>query len=387
MKTKGAKMKVRKLAVLCSAAVVLFSQAAQADINVGVSLSSTGPGASLGIPEKNAFAILPTSVAGEKINYIMLDDASDPSIATKNARKLVSEDNVDVLVGSAITPASLAIAEMAFESKTPQIAISPINLPPEKNHWVFRTPQHVNVMASALVGHMKANGVKTLGFIGFSDAYGEDWLVALKPMLAEAGIKLGAVERYNRADTSVTGQVLKLVSTRPDAILVVGSGSPAALPQTSLVERGFKGQIYQTHAAANQAFLGVAGKSANGVVLPVGPVVVVDQIPAVHPSKKAGETFVSQYEQKYGAGSFSSFAGHAHDAFRLIEAAVPVALKTAKPGTPAFRMALRDAMESNQDVVGVHGVFNMTPTDHFGLDQRGRVLVRVENGAYKLLAQ
>jgi branched-chain amino acid transport system substrate-binding protein len=326
-------------------------------------------------------------VAGEKIQYIVLDDATDPSAATKNARKLVTEERVDVIIGSSTTPATVAVAEVAHESATPQVAMSPVSLPEDRNKWVFRTPQHNSVMAAALIGHMKASGVKTLGFIGFSDAYGEDWLTAVTPRAEAAGIKLVAVERYARADTSVTGQALKLVSARPDAVLVVGSGSPAALPQTTLIERGFKGQIYQTHAAANQAFLKVAGKAAEGVIMPVGPVVVVDQVPDAHPSKKTGTDLVRRYEAQHGAGSFSSFAGHAYDAFCIVEKAIPVALKQGKPGTPEFRAALRDAMESNKEVVASHGVYNMTPTDHFGLDERSHVLVKIDNGAYKMIAR
>jgi len=380
-------MQFKKLAVLCSIAMLSSVHPALAEITIGVSLSATGPGASLGIPEKNVFALLPTQVAGEKIQYIVLDDATDPSVATKNARKLVSEDKVDVLIGSSTTPATVAIAEVANESATPQVAISPVSLPAERNKWVFRTPQQNSVMASALVGHMKKTGVKTLGFIGFSDAYGEDWLGAVTSRAEAAGIKLGPIERYARADTSVSGQVLKLVSARPDAVLIVGSGSPAALPQAALIERGYKGQIYQTHAAANQAFLKVAGKSAEGAIMPVGPVVVVDQVADSHPSKAVGRELVTKYEAQYGAGSFSSFAGHAFDAYRIVEQAIPVALKVAKPGTPQFRAALRDAIESNKEVVASHGVYNMSASDHFGLDERSHVLVKIDSGAYKMIGK
>ncbi|TAH48232.1 MAG: ABC transporter substrate-binding protein [Betaproteobacteria bacterium] len=378
-------MKITKLAVALSVTVAAGS--ALADVTIGVSLSATGPAASLGIPEKNAFTLMPTEAGGEKIRLVVLDDATDPTVATKNARRLVSEDKVDAIIGSSSTPASAAIAEVAHEAKTPLVTMSPVSLPAERNEWVFRAPQQNSVMAGAVVEHMKAKGVKSLGFIGFSDAYGEDWLNAVTKLAADAGIKLVTVERYNRTDTSVTGQVLKLVAAKPDAILVVGSGSPAALPQTALVERGYKGQIYQTHAVANQAFLSVAGKAAEGAILPVGPVVVAEQLGDDHPSKKPAREFARKYEAQFGAGSLSAFAGHAYDAFRLVEAAIPVALAKGRPGTPEFRAALRNAIESNKDVVGVHGVFNMSPTDHFGLDKRSYVLVRIENGGYKRVSQ
>jgi branched-chain amino acid transport system substrate-binding protein len=377
-------MRLAKLAAALSATFAL-SSAALADITIGVSVSATGPAASLGIPEKNAFTLLPSEIGGEKLRLIVLDDATDPTTATKNARRLVSEDKVDAIIGSSSTPATAAMAEVAHEAKTPLVTMSPVSLPAERNEWVFRTPQQNEVMASAVVEHMKTQGYKTLGFIGFSDAYGEDWLNSVTRHAEAAGIKLAAIERYNRADTSVTGQVLKLTTARPDAILVAGSGSPAALPQTALVERGYKGQIYQTHAAANQAFLGVAGKAAEGAILPVGPVSAVRQLADSHPSKAAGMDLLNKYEAQFGAGSFSAFAGYAHDAYRLIEAAVPAAKAKAAPGTPEFRAALRDAIEASKEVVGVHGVFNMTPTDHFGLDARSRVLVRIEGGAFKLV--
>lgn len=366
--------------------LLAMASLAQADINVGVSLSATGPAASLGIPEKNTIALLPTTIAGEKINYIVLDDATDPGQATKNARKLVTEDMVDVLIGSSGVPACAAIAEVANETATPQIALAPLDLPAAKNSWVFRTPQHVSLMAKALVGHMSQSGVKTLGFIGFNDPYGESWLKVITPVAEAAGIKLVAVERYNRVDTSVGGQVLKLVAAKPDAVIVVGSGTPAALPHTTLAERGYKGQIYQTHGAVNMAFVKIGGKAVEGGILPAGPLVVAAQLPDSHPSKKLAMAYVKLYEDKYGAGSVSSFGGHAYDAYKLIEKAIPVALKQAKPGTPKFRQALRDALETERDVAGVHGVFNMSANDHFGLDERARVLVRVENGGWKIVS-
>jgi branched-chain amino acid transport system substrate-binding protein len=365
---------------LCFAAVPAW-----ADINVGISVSATGPAASLGIPEKNTAALLPTTVAGQKINYIILDDATNPTEANKNARKFVTENSADIIFGSSAVPTALAIAEVATETKTPQIALAPVELPEAKRTWVFAVPQHNAVMALALARHMKSAGVKTLGFIGYADGYGEGWAREMTKAAEAAGIKVTASERYNRTDTSVTGQVVKLVSANPDAILVAGSGTPAALPQTALVERNYKGKIYQTHGAANKEFIRVGGKAVEGAVLPVGPVVVASQLPDSHPSKKVGLDYTRRYEEKNGAGSLSSFGAHMWDAYKLFEAAVPVALKSGQPGTPAFRQALRDAIESGKEVVGAHGVFNMSATDHYGHDQRARVLVRIEKGDWKLI--
>lgn len=376
-------MKLKALAVALS---VLACTAAYADINIGISVSATGPAASLGIPQKNTVALLPSMIGGEKVNYIVLDDGSDPTQASKNARKLTAEEKVDVIIGSSTVPTSAAIAAVANETKTPQVSDGPVDLPKEKNTWVFRSPQHNMIMAGALVGHMKETKVKTVAFIGYSDAFGEGWLREIKPLLDAAGIQMPVVERYSRTDTSVSGQVLKIVAAKPDAVLIVGSGTPAALPHLTLVERGYKGQIYQTHGAANKEFLKVGGKALEGGILPVGPVVIAAQLEDNHPSKKVGLSYVKRYEDKYGAGSFSSFGAHLADAFTLVEWAVPAALKKAKPGTPEFRQALRDEMETARDVVATHGVYNMNPSDHFGFDARARVLVRVENGAFKLLS-
>lgn len=359
---------------------------AWADINIGISICTTGPGAALGIPERNTVSLLPTSIAGEKINYIVLDDATDATQATKNARKFVTENNVDIIIGSSSVPPALAVAEVANETKTPQLSLSPVEITGPKNTWVFRSPQHNAVMASALAEHMKANNVKTLGFIGYTDGYGESWLKEMTKAAEAVGIKLSAVERFNRTDTSVTGQALKLVSARPDAILVAASGTPSALPQVTIQERGYKGQIYQTHGTTTKEYIRVGGKAVEGTILPAGPVVVANQLPDSHPSKKVGMEYVRQYEEKYGAGSFSSFGAHMYDAYQLIAAAVPTALKKAKPGTPEFRQALRDALESGKEVVGAHGVFNMNANDHFGHDARARVLVRVEKGDWKLIS-
>lgn len=362
---------------------------ARADINVGVVLSTTGPAASLGIPEKNAISLLPTTIAGQKINYIVLDDASDTTAAVADTRKLITENKVDAILGSTITPNSLAMIDTVSEAQTPMVSMAASSRIVEpmdaKRHWVFKTPQNDIMMALAIVQHMVNSGVKTAAFIGFADGYGEGWYTEFAKIAAIKGLQIVANERYNRTDTSVTGQVLKIMAAHPDAVLVAASGTPAVLPQKTLKERGYAGMYYQTHGVANNDFLRVGGKDVEGTVLPAGPVLVATQLPADHPVRKSALEFIAKYEAAFGKGSVSTFGGHAWDAGHLLARAIPLALKKAQPGTPAFRAALRDALEGTKDMAGAHGVFNMSTTDHLGLDQRARVMVKIVNGAWQYM--
>jgi len=368
---------------------VLCANVALADVTVGVVVSATGPAASLGIPEKNTIALLPQTIAGQKVNYIVLDDASDTTTAVKDTRKLISEDNVDVVVGSTITPNSLAMIDVAAESETPMISmaasariVDPAN---PKVRWVYKTPQNDVQMSTAIVESMVNNGVHTVGFIGFADAYGEGWYNEFSKIAEARKLKIVANERYDRRDTSVTGQVLKVIAAKPDAVLVAGAGTPAALPQKALKEKGYSGRFYQTHGVANMDFMRVCGKDCEGTLLPAGPVLVAAQLPDSNPIKKVASEYVARYEAAYGKGSVSTFGAHAWDAGTLLQNAVPVALKKAQPGTKAFRVALRDALEGLKNVTVSHGIVNMSPQDHLGFDQRARVMVRIENGAWKLI--
>ncbi|MEO7056084.1 MAG: ABC transporter substrate-binding protein [Caldimonas sp.] len=375
------------LVVAGLATAASLANLAHADINVGVTVSATGPAASLGIPEKNTIALMPQTIGGQKVNYIVLDDASDTTNAVANARKLVTENKVDVLLGSTTTPNSLAMIDVAAESQTPMISmaasssiVEPVDA---KRRWVFKTPQNDIMMSLAIAAHMQAAGVKTVGFIGFADAYGEGWFREFSKVAPLKGLTIVANERYARTDTSVTGQVLKIIAAKPDAVLIAASGTPAVLPQRTLKERGYDGKYYQTHGVANNDFLRVGGKDVEGTFLPSGPVLVASQLPNNYPVRPSAEEYVKKYEAKYGKGSVSTFGAHAWDAGRLMTVAATAALKKAQPGTQEFRTALRDALESAREVHGAHGIFNMSPTDHLGLDQRARVMVKIENGAWK----
>ena len=370
--------------IITTAVTTLFTQMAFADITIGVSIPLTGPASGLGIPMKNQIALWPEKIAGEKLKVIVLDDATDPTNGVKNARRFVTDDKVDVIVGSAATPVGIAMADVALESQTVQLAATPIGLPPGKDAWSFRLPQSNDVMASAMVAHMKKQGVKTVGFLGYTDAYGEQWLKAFTAVGEKEGIKIIAAERFARSDTGVTAQALKLTAANPDAMLIVASGSGAAMPEMAVIERGFKGKIYQTHAAATKDLMRVGGKAMEGTYVVSGPVIAPDQLPDSNPSKKLAQDFMQKYDKVYGVGSHNQFAGHAYDVIGVLEKAVPLALKKAKPGTPEFRTALKEALETMGRTVVAHGTLNWSREDHWGYTNDTGVIVKVVNGDWKI---
>lgn len=377
-----------KKTLLAGAIALSMPLVAQAQVKVGVTVSSTGPAASLGIPERNTVSLLPTEVAGQTVEYIVLDDATDTTQAVRNMRKLVSEDGVDVVIGTSATPGSLAMLDVAQETETPMISVAanarivaPVDGP---RVWSFKTPQNDELMANALADTMEAQGVETLAVIGFNDAYGDGWLEEMTKAANAKGIEVVASERYNRNDTSVTGQILKILSTNPDGVLIAASGTPVALPQSELVNRGYEGYIYQTHGAANSDVLRVCGADCNGMLLPAGPLLVADQLEDDHPVKESALEYKALYEGKYGEGTINTFGGHLWDAGLIIANAIPAALETgAEPGTVEFRHALRDAIENTTDLAASQGVFNMSPDDHSGLDERARVMVEVVDEDWK----
>jgi len=376
----------RRLLAALALAGVFAATAASAEITVGVSLGSTGPGSSLGIPYKNAFQLVPKTLGGEPVKYIILDDQSKPDEAAKNARKFVTEDKVDAMMGSNGVPSAVAMIQVAAENKTPMIALTPVPpLSPDRLHWTFVVPQPTELMMSAVVEHLKAHGAKSVGYIGFSDTWGDLVYNALQSLAPAGGFKIITNERYARADTSVTGQVLKIMAANPDVVVVGGSGTGGALPQIALRERGYKGAIYHNHGTVNLAFIKVGGKAVEGAIAPTGALIVAEELPASFPTKKVSLDFVKRYESSFGAGSRNAFAGYSYDGVALLNAAVPVALKKAKPGTPEFREALRAALENVKNIIGTHGVYNMSASNHNGLDDRGRVLVDVSNGQWRLM--
>ncbi len=361
-----------------------FACTAHADINVGVILPLTGPTSALGIASKNSIALWPTSIAGQKLNIIMMDDATDPTQASKNARRMVTENQVDILLGSSSTPTANAVAAVAAETGTVQLTFAPIDVSTAKSPWSYNLPQSTLVMSHALVAHMKKTGVKTLGFLGYADAFGELFLRDMKIKMAGSDLKFVSEERFARTDTSVTAQALKVTAGNPDAILIVASGSGAAMPHKALIERGYKGKIYQTHGAAARDLMRVGGKDVEGGYVVAGPGMVAEQLAAAHPSKPVALAHVQAWEKVYGPSTRNTHAGHAYDASVVLQKIVPVALKTAQPGTKEFRGAIKAALENAGPIALFHGTVNYTATDHAGYTNDTGVVMRITNGDWQL---
>ncbi|HEY2815793.1 MAG TPA: ABC transporter substrate-binding protein [Casimicrobiaceae bacterium] len=378
------------LARLAFVIALCSSTAAIAQIKIGLMVSATGPTSAIGIPQKNTGEILPKQIGGVPVEYISLEDGGDATRAVQNVKKLVQENNIDALIGPSTTPNAFAILDVIAEAKVPMMATVGTSAVAEpidaKKRWVFKTTQNDDLIAAALLKHMAKNNVKSVAFIGLSDPYGDNWLKVFSALGEKAGIKVVNAERFNRTDQSVSGQTLRMLAAKPDAMLIAAVGGTAVLPQATLRDQGWKGPIYQTHAVATDDFIKLGKDKVEGTVLAAGPMLVIDEIPDSNPTKKVAQRYIATYQKQFGTIP-ATFGANTWDAGLLLERAIPAALKVAKPGTEAFRAALRDALERERDVVGCQGVFNMSPANHNGMDERARVLVTVRDGKFRLLPE
>ena len=369
-------------------ATALGLGSAQAQIKVGITMSASGPGAALGQPQSKTVAALPKEIAGQKITYFALDDESDPTKGAQNGRKLITEEKVDVLIGSSLTPVSLPLIDIAAEAKTPlmtmaaaAILVAPMD---DKRKWVFKVVPNDDIMANAILKYIAKTGAKTLGYIGVSDAYGEGYYKVLSEVAPKLGVTLTGHEVYARSDASVTGQVLKIIATKPDAVFVASAGTPAVLPQKALRERGYKGPIFQTHGVATEEFIKLGGKDVDGAIFTGEAFTVVNDLPADSPFRKPTTAFIDAYKAANG-NIPSIFGAHLWDSMSHVERAIPAALKVAKPGTAEFRAALRDEIEKTKDFALNNGLSNMTPDNHNGYDERSAFVIEVKDGAFHLV--
>jgi branched-chain amino acid transport system substrate-binding protein len=378
-------MRTRLLAAVAALGTLAAMETAQAQIKLGAILSISGPGAAMGVGYKGAFDLFPTEIAGQKVEYIIRDDATDASTGYTIAQRLISEDHVDAIIGPSLTATDAAVAPLANQAKVPMLAMAPYEYDPQKQPYTFNDAQPLSLMVDAVFRYMQQHGVKDIGYIGFSDGWGDQVLGATRQAAQTDGIKILTDERYARTDTTCEAQVLKLISVHPQAVMMGNSATPATLPVVALRHRGFKGGIYGNHGIVSPAFIKVGGAAVEGVIAATSPVVVAEQLPDSNPVKRVATAFTKEYSAKFPGQGVGPFAGYSYDAFLLLNNAIPVALKTAKPGTEDFRAALRDALEKTHELVGVSGVYTMSPTNHNGQDARAAVLVQVKDGAWRAI--
>lgn len=378
-------MKARLFAAVTAFCILGATAAAQAQIKIGAILSISGPGAAMGVGYKGAFEFFPKEIAGQTVEYIIRDDATDASTGYTIAQKMISEDHVDAFIGPSLTATDAAVAPLANQAHVPMIAMAPYEYDPAKQPYTFNDAQPLPLMVAEVFKYMQQHGVKTIGFIGFSDGWGDQVYAGTKQAAAADGMKILADERYARTDTSVEAQALKLISVHPQAIMMGNSATPAALPVVALRHLGYKGGIYGNHGIVSPAFIKVGGGAVTGVIADTSPLVVYNQLPDDNVIKPVAAAFMAEYAKKFGPQSINPFAGYSYDAMLLLQHAIPVALKAGKPGTEQFREALRDALEKTHDLVGVSGVYDMSPTNHNGQDSRAAVLVEVKDGAWRAI--
>jgi len=365
----------------------LMVTAAPAEVTVGVVLSMTGPGSAVGVPTRKVLEQVPKEIGGQPLKIIVHDDRSDPSAGTAIARRMAIDEKADVLIGSSLVPGNIAVAAVAKETETVHLTLAPTVLNVQENPWSFNLPPQTTLMASAVFDHMKNHGIKKVGYIGFSDSWGEQWLTELKKYASAGSIEIAGEERFSRGDSSVMGQVLKLLTQKPDAVLVGATSTAAGLVQKTLKEQKFSGPIYHTHGATTPDFVRIAGATGEGAIAPAGPSTVAEELPASNMTKAAGVQFVTAYEEKNGAHTRTPFSAHLNDGFLVLQAAIPTALKSADPGTKAFALALKEAIEDLKELPASQGVYNYSAADHDGLDERARVLVVVKDGAWRYLPE
>jgi branched-chain amino acid transport system substrate-binding protein len=378
-------MKARLVVAAMAMGLFGVSAGAQAQIKIGAILSISGPGAAMGVGYKGAFDFFPSEIAGQKVEYIVRDDATDANTAFTIAQKMISEDHIDAFIGPSLAASDAAVAPLANQAHIPMIAMAPYEYDPAKQPYTFSDAQPLSLMVAGVFKYMQQRGVKDIGYIGFSDGWGDQVLAATKQWAAVDGMNLLSEERYARTDTTTEAQALKLISVHPQAIMMGNSATPAALPVVALRHRGFKGGIYGNHGIVSPAFIKVGGSAAEGVVAATSPLVVYDQLADGNPIKPVAVAFMQQYAKQYGPQSVNPFSGYSYDALLLLQNAIPAALNTAKPGTEQFRMALRDALEKTHELVGVSGIYTMSPTNHNGQDERAAVLVEVKDGAWRAI--
>ena len=375
--------------VAVAALLVLFAPLASAQVKIGVVSSATGAMAAVGKPHRNAISLLPRRIGDLTVEYISYDDESDPALTLTLIKKLIEGHKVDAIIGPTGSPAALAAIPVVAAAGVPLLApvgsVAVVKPMDEQKRWVFKTTPNDDIMAAVLVAHMKKTGIASVGIIAFNDGYGERWISTFSALAQRADLRVAAVERFG-AGAAPTAETKRLLAQNPDAVLIAGTGPSALAPHLVLVGQGYKGAIYHTHGATSAEFVRLGDKKVVGALMAASPMLAINDMPDGNPSKALARGYVAAYEKLHGDRAVT-FGANVYDAGLLLAQAIPKAIMQGKPGTAAFRTALRDALERTREFPVTQGVVNMTPEDHSGFDGRGRVMLTIRDHTWRRVGE
>ncbi len=354
---------------------------------IGAIFDITGPASSLGAPERDTVKMLQDQINAKggitgpdgklhKIELVIYDNQSQESQSVLVAKRLIEEDKVPVIIGPSQSGTTMAIIDTTQKAQIPLISAAAsisIVTPVADRPWVFKTPQSDTLIMTNLLDYLKSKGVTKVGWISVNNAFGDSGRAQFEKLAPTYGITATTNERFGATDPDMTGQLTKIKGTDAQAVIVWAIPPGASVVTKNAADLGLKLPVYQSHGIGNQDFITLAGAAANGVTFPTSKLLVAASLPASDPQRTVLLDYTDQYQKLYGKLP-TTFGGNAYDAFAL----AVKALEKAGPDPKGIQTALMGIKE----FVGITGVFNLSATDHNGLDNRAVTMVTIADGKW-----
>jgi len=378
------------LIIALMAALVLGASGAMAaeTYKIGAIFAITGPASSLGIPERNTALLIQDELKRKggirgpdgqmhPVQIVIYDTASEETKTVTAAKKLIEEDKVSAIVGPTQSGESLAIVDTVQKAQIPLVsAAASIKIvePVKDRKWVFKTPQSDTLIAAVLIDFLKKKNLSKVAFLSVNNAFGDSGRIEFEKVAEKSGLQIVAREKFDATDKDMTAQLTRLRGTDFQAAVVWAIPPAASIVTKNYRQLGLRQPLFQSHGVGNKTFIDLAGPAANGVIFPVGKLVVAEDLPGSDAQKSVLVQYAKEYEARFGPRS--TFGGHAWDGLQIVLKAM------GKAGSD--RAKIRDAIEGMKEFVGISGVFNFSDQDHNGLDTRAVTLVEIKDGKWTL---
>ncbi len=352
---------------------------------VGGIFSITGPASYLGEPERNTMEMLAEAInagggiKGHPLKVVIYDDEGDVTKARLHAEKLITKDAALAIIGPSLTHTSMTVLDTTQKAKVPLISCAAgigITAPAAERKWVFKTPQTDQMAVSRIYQYLQKKELKKVAILTVSTGFGVSGKEQLNALAPKFGIELVAQEVFGEKDTDMTPQLTKIRGAAAQVIVCWGTGPAPALVAKNMKQLGLQLPLFQSHGAASQKFIELAGDAGEGIIMPAGKLAIFAQLPDADPQKAVCKEYAEKYRAKFKA-PVSSFGGYAYDALKMLTKALEQAGKD--------KEKIRSALEGVKNYVGVSGIFNMSPEDHNGLTPGAFVMVKIEKGAFKMI--